>query len=252
MFSPSLKTLSSATGWAKTSLGQWVSLKNAIPYRDPEKGKYTDANLGADNFTKVELRTVKIGDTTFPVILFYHRRGLYRYEAISEGWMEIEECQAFVLKSWPVIIDDTKKDNESYVVDLPVHVFAAESYAALHTANIGQRMAEHVANAVKDGEVCNDKGQYKSKYSHEGTVTTKMSLLLFPVNDEGTRKVRFLLYTSQTSGYISDGLRRSGRSDYSGTERIKRDTAEFNERYFELPRTEFIEFFGTDPMKLIK
>lgn len=90
-----------ATGWLKNSSGQWISGKNKIPQDLGENqkllGNYESYGLGTDNFTSLEIKDVKIADSSYAIIIKKYRDGFYTYSSIEKGWNNKVSCKYYVV-----------------------------------------------------------------------------------------------------------------------------------------------------------
>ncbi|MDQ1164611.1 hypothetical protein [Flavobacterium sp. SORGH_AS_0622] len=90
-----------ATGWLKNSSGQWISGKNKIPQDLGENqkllGNYESYGLGTDNFISIEIKDVKIVDSTYAIIIKKYRDGFYTYSSIQKGWNNKVSCKYYVV-----------------------------------------------------------------------------------------------------------------------------------------------------------
>jgi len=90
-----------ANGWLKNSSGQWISGKNKIPQDLGENqkllGNYESYGLGTDNFNSLEIKDVKIADSTYAIIIKKYRDGFYTYSSIQKGWNNKVSCKYYVV-----------------------------------------------------------------------------------------------------------------------------------------------------------
>jgi hypothetical protein len=250
-------TLTSSKGWSKNHLDQWVELTGAIPYRSKtaiELSQFTDQKLGADNFTKLELRKVSIAGKTYPMLLIYRKVGGYLYPAIKKDWTEHVACRGFVFKSWPVILDDSKAENKAFKLKFPLYTFAEVQFAET-AGEIKSTLQSEIQTAVNTGALYDDGGEATidlSKAGLEGAAglpkmqsKAAFALLLFPVTSEGKRSVRFLFdYSMEIKDLVGNMLTRGGETGVLLDEKIGAETTEFEKWYFEVPREAFLAFWN--------
>ena len=238
-----IRELAPATGWTKDDSGTWRSLPKAIPYLRKNRGSGSDEKLGASNYTSIELRTVTIDGKVYPALAMKRNEGSWKYPTIKKDFFPFERQRLFVFHSWPTIIDESRKDNESYIVDLRVYTWAGSGF--------GSTMAESLGEQIQKKQTFDLEGRRKEDRK---TVDIKFSLLVFPVTDKGVRSVRFIFYTNEKDSSIRNynALRQSDMSDFFGDEEFERSTKEFDRRYFEMPREAFLEFFGSRPSEFPK
>lgn len=240
-------TLKSVSGWSKNHLGQWVELPGAIPYRSKdaiELSQFTDKNLGADNFTKLELRQVSVAGTTYPMLLVYRKVGRYRYPSISQDWIEYVSCRGFVFKSWPNVIGDSNEENKAYKLKFSLLSYIGIEFVG-NEGEIKSKIQSEFQTAINAGDTFDENGQNK-KTESKG----EFSLLVFPVTSEGKRSVRFLFDYSIVQTWVpkyiqSNALTRAGRTGAIFREEIGSELTEFDKWYFEMPREAFIAFWAT-------
>jgi len=84
--------ITEATGWLQNDAGQWLSRKNKIPTNFSGQDKvlidFEHYGLGEnrENFIYLELRDVKINDSTYTILTKKYKDGYYKYESINKGW----------------------------------------------------------------------------------------------------------------------------------------------------------------------
>lgn len=260
--SDALSTLSGVSGWSKNHLDQWKELPNAIPYRGKsaiELSQFTDKNLGVDNFTKLEMRTVTLGGKVYPALAIFRKVGMYLYPAIREKWVERTDCRLFVFKELPNILPEGKPDNTAFKVRFKPHTFA-EVHSVDLASSLNTKIQEELQTSIKAGAVYDDAGAAildLSKIAGElggGGDSMKMqsslrfNILVFPVLYEGKRSVRFLFdYDMKIDGVPGDTnfLSRAGETGGLYDERIGSETSEFDKWYFEAPRDAFLKFWSS-------
>lgn len=236
-----LKVLRHFVGWAKDSLGKWVSEDNVLPY--PFSAREGQAKIGIDNYKRLELRTVTIDGKNYPALVSIHSTLHYQYPALEMEPYYTDLCEVFVFHSWPKVIDDSRKDNESYIVKFTP--YASGRSASSKEEEADKDAAEAVGNFMRLQESFDLDGEENEP--HKGDQHTEFSMLVFPVNDEGKRSVRFLFYMNTTLKGTEGNWAKRSSIPFSD---IHLDTKEFNDHYFEMPREEFIAFFGKDPLTL--
>lgn len=251
-------TMTSVIGWSKNHLEQWVELPGAIPYRSKmaiDLSEFTDRKIGADNFTKLELRKVTISGKSFPMLLIYRKIGGYLYPAIKKEWMEHVSCRGFVFKSWPAVLEGSREDNKAYKLKFPLYTFAEIQFVEIG-GDIKTKIQAELQTAVNTGALFDDSGQATIDVSKIGfgdvSNLPKMesqgnfSLLVFPVTSEGKRSVRFLFdYSITLKEFKLNLLTRTGETGALFDEEIGSELSEFDKWYFEMPREAFIAFWAT-------
>jgi hypothetical protein len=94
--------LDEATGWMQSPSGEWIERKNRIPkYLSNDYEillDYDEYSLGVDNFIWIELRTIKIQDDEFYLLLRARYGGWYKYPSIEEGWSQNYQIEGYVFK----------------------------------------------------------------------------------------------------------------------------------------------------------
>jgi hypothetical protein len=251
-------TMTSVKGWSKNHLEQWVELPGAIPYRSKmaiDLSEFTDRKLGADNFTKLEIRKVTVNGKSYPMLLIYRKLGGYLYPTLRRDWTEHVSCRGFVFKSWPVVLDGSKEENKAYNVKFPLYTFAEVQFVEL-AGDIKSKIQSELQMAVNTGALFDDAGQATIDISKAGFGEVEnlpkmeskadFSLLVFPVTSEGKRSVRFLFdYSIVLKEIKLNLLTKSGETGALFNEEIGSDLSEFNSRYFEMPRDAFLSFWTT-------
>lgn len=119
-------SLTRATGWAVQNNGAWYSMNKEIPYADQrsDRDNYGQRSLGKDNFTKIELRKLMIGNKQYSVLIKMYRDGKYEFPLLKQDWEGYNSLDYYVFDSRILnrILPDSVEFNKSYAVDL--HVFA--------------------------------------------------------------------------------------------------------------------------------
>ncbi|MCO6147480.1 hypothetical protein [Flavobacterium sp. NRK1] len=94
VISPTAKgRIAEATGWLQNDSGEWLSRKNRIPvnFSGSEKILIDHEHYGLgennENFIYLELRDVKINDSTYTMLIKKYKDGYYKYESINKGWI---------------------------------------------------------------------------------------------------------------------------------------------------------------------
>ena len=60
-------------------------------------GNYESYGLGTDNFNSLEIKDVKIADSTYAIIIKKYRDGFYTYSSIQKGWNNKVSCKYYVV-----------------------------------------------------------------------------------------------------------------------------------------------------------
>lgn len=107
--------LINSNGWLKNSSGQWINSRNKIPQDLGENqkslGNYEKYSVGIDNFKSLESKDIKIGDSTFVILIKKYKDGFYTYSSIEKEWNNQNSCKYYVLsKSEFKKIKEIKKD----------------------------------------------------------------------------------------------------------------------------------------------
>ncbi|GEM_PF-5925692 len=246
MVSDAYATMKSVPGWSKNHLGQWVELPGAIPYRSKdtiELSEFTDKNLGADNFTKLELRKVSVAGNSYPLLIISRKVGRYLYPSIRRDWVEYVSCRAFVFRYWPTVIDEGKEENKAYKLKFPLHSYIEIQFA--ESTDIKSKLSSEFQTVLDTGSVFDEKGRNQKK-----ELSGEFSLMVFPVTSGGKRSVRFLfdysiIPTWMPQSLQSNTLSRAGTTGIIFREEIGSELTEFDKWYFEMPREEFISFWTT-------
>lgn len=117
-------SITKATGWAIQNNGAWYSMNSQIPFADQKSNSdtYGARALGQDNFTKIELRKLMIGDKQFSVLIKMYRDGQYEFPILREGWQSYYSLDYYVFDSKKLfkILPNAVQFNKAYAVNLNV------------------------------------------------------------------------------------------------------------------------------------
>lgn len=117
-------SIDKAKGWALQNNGAWYSMNNEIPLPDQKSNtnNYGARTLGQDNFTKIELRKLMIGNKQYSVLIIMYRDGQYDFPVLKEGWQSYASLDYYVFDSKKLfeILPNTTEFNKSYAVNLNV------------------------------------------------------------------------------------------------------------------------------------
>ena len=117
-------SIDKAKGWAVQNNGAWYSMGNQIPFADQKSNRddYGARALGQDNFTKLELRKLMIGNEQYTVLIKMYRDGKYEFPVLREGWESFYSLDYYVFDSRKLfeILPNQVTFNKSYAVNLNV------------------------------------------------------------------------------------------------------------------------------------
>ena len=149
-------SIDKATGWAVQNNGAWYSMDNIIPFPDQksDRDNYGARKLGQDNFTKIELRKLMIGNKQYSVLIKMYRDGQYEFPLLKQDWEGFKSLDYYVFDSRILkkILPDNVEFNKSYAIDL--HVFARGTIRNYTHKNWQSLLVGHVQD-VNLGEQVN-------------------------------------------------------------------------------------------------
>lgn len=178
-----------ATGWAVQNNGVWYSMKNEIPYTDQKSDRdtYGSRSLGQDNFTKLELRKLMIGNKQYSVFIKMYRDGTYQFPLLKQGWKGYNSLDYYVFDSRILnkILPDTVAFNKAYAVDL--HVFARGTILDYKHKNWKSILVGHVQQ-VNLGEKVNG---------------WNLVIAVYPIRNNGQEVCRFRLIKTFRNNYLA-------------------------------------------------
>ncbi len=106
VISPTAKgRITDVTGWLQNDSGEWLSRKNRIPVNFSGSEKilidHDHYAMGehSENFIYLELRDVKINDSTYTILIKKYKDGYYKYESINEGWVPQNSLRYYVFNT---------------------------------------------------------------------------------------------------------------------------------------------------------
>ncbi len=124
--SPVQSEITQAVGWAKQDNGRWLSSKNRVPFTDDmtNKSNAAERKLGQDNFIKLELRKVMIGNEQYNVLIKKYHDGEYEFPILQEGWYGYNSLDFYVFEGEKLkeILPHDIPFNEKYAVNLNTYV----------------------------------------------------------------------------------------------------------------------------------
>ncbi len=119
--------LTSAIGWVLQDNGLWTSANGRILLYDSEKNRTPDAleNLGRDNFKKMEIKEVLVGDDQFVVLIYYYTGGYFEFPDLRQNFNKTDNVEYFVFNSKKLdeILPENSNFNEPYAVNLEVYAY---------------------------------------------------------------------------------------------------------------------------------
>lgn len=96
-----LGQITSAKGWMIQKDGQWISRSNRIPICIENEYKslidYEETGRGFTNFVSYQFKEIKIDTTTYVILLYKSKTGLYKYPDIERGWIPYTSVYYYIL-----------------------------------------------------------------------------------------------------------------------------------------------------------
>jgi tetratricopeptide (TPR) repeat protein len=180
LLSEVVSTLDNATGWILQNNGEWVSERNKIPFKEYnlnliKRGRY---QLGRENFTVIEVRSVTIKDVVYSIIIIKYEDGKYDFPLLEERWQGFKNLKYYAFKEskWNNIFPDSIISNKPFAVNMQL----------LTSGTIPDYDEKpylyEIENAIQ-----------KAVYLQEESVNN-LIFAMYPIEIEGTKSVRFKLY----------------------------------------------------------
>ena len=180
LLSEVVSTLDNATGWILQNNGEWVSDKNKIPFKEYnlnkiKRGRY---QLGRENFTVIEIRSVTIKDVVYSIIIIKYEDGKYDFPLLEERWQSFKNLKYYAFKEskWNNVFPDSTIFNKPFAVNMQL----------LTSGTIPDYDEKpylfEIENAIQ-----------KAVYLQEESVSN-LIFAMYPVEINGEKFVRFKLY----------------------------------------------------------
>lgn len=122
--SDALAVLDDATGWVLQDNGSWLSEKNKILLYSSEQNLNADPHqkLGRQNFRKLELREVLIGDEQYLVLIIEYTDGYFEFPELRQNYQKTENARYIVFKASKLseIAEQKSTFNEPFAINLDV------------------------------------------------------------------------------------------------------------------------------------
>lgn len=238
-------TLDKATGYIYLGGGEWESAKNKIPFivtnksaeaaaeaaalkkseerkvRRRLKATSGEKKLGKENFKVMELRDMVLNGQAFQVLQVKYTRGRYEFPIIKEGFNTYETMDYYVFRSEQLkdVFPNPLVFNKPYIVNLKV--FVSEEIPYYYTKDVEAMISKKVRSSMYDRNL-------------ESFSTTNLLMALYPVVEDGEKKLQFNLIRSYNKDYVI-------RSYY------KKENLEelFHTKYYETEFDAFKDFIGS-------
>jgi len=180
LLSEVVSTLDNATGWILQNNGEWVSDKNKIPFKEYnlnkiKRGRY---QLGRENFTVIEIRSVTIKHVVYSIIIIKYEDGKYDFPLLEERWQSFKNLKYYAFKEskWNNVFPDSTIFNKPFAVNMQL----------LTSGTIPDYDEKpylfEIENAIQ-----------KAVYLQEESVSN-LIFAMYPVEINGEKFVRFKLY----------------------------------------------------------
>lgn len=211
--------LDEATGWVLQENGHWLSEKNKIRLYNSEQNRLADPKqkLGRQNFNRFELYEVLIGDEQYIVFVIKYLGGVFEFPDLRQNFKESENARyvVFHAKKLEEVLASASNFNEPTAINL--EVYCSDNIIDYDKKQLLSQIAYKISSVTKIGE--------PSKFT--------MILATMPVIVNGEKLFRFRyveLYNNE--------------SIYQKYLLPANKARHFERSYFEVPYTNFINFFG--------
>ncbi|MBN1651674.1 MAG: hypothetical protein JW857_10110 [Bacteroidales bacterium] len=224
--SEALSVLDDATGWVLQDNGSWLSEKNKILLYSSEQNLSADPlqKLGRQNFNKMELREVLIGDEQYIVLITEYADGYFEFPELRQNFQKTENAHYIVFKATKLnaIIAHMSIFNEPLAINLDV--FCSDNIIDFDQKLLTTQIAYNILRVAKMEE--------PSKFT--------MILAVMPtiVNGEKLFRFRYINLFNQESIYQKYLLP-------ANKDRL------FESSYFEVPYQKFVDFIRAPKIQQI-
>jgi tetratricopeptide (TPR) repeat protein len=212
--------LKTAIGWVLQDNGLWTSANGRILLYDSEANRSPDAleNLGRDNFQKMEIKEVLVGDDQYVVLIYYYTGGYFEFPDLRQNFHKTDNVEYFVFNSQKLdeILPENSNFNEPYAVNLDVY-----AYDDLHDFKAKDLDTKISFNILRTQEL-KLKSQFTAIFNLMPVITDGKKFYRF-------RLVKLLNKKSLYQKYLLD----------ENKDKL------FTRTYYEVPYKDFIDFFAS-------
>ncbi len=183
-----LSVIEHATGWSKQNNGAWYSMKNEIPFPDQKANKNNSGarTLGEDNFIRLEMRSLIIGNKQYSVLVKKYRDGEYEFPILKENWKPYHSLDFYVFPTTRLfaLLPDNVTFNEAYAVGM--HVLARGTIKDYEHKNwesvlVGMAEQTHLGERINGNDLI---------------------IAVYPIKNDGKEVCRFRLIKSFDNTYL--------------------------------------------------
>lgn len=211
--------LDNATGWVLQENGSWLSEKNKILLYDSEQNRLADPlqKLGRQNFERLELYDVLIGDEQYVVFVIKYIGGSFEFPDLRQNFHETHNARYVVFQASKLeeILASAKNFNEPTAINLDV--YCSDNIIDYNKKKLITQIAFNILRVKKMEE--------PSKFT--------MILAVMPVIVNGEKLFRFrYVNLFNTKNIYQKYLLPANNAKH------------FERSYFEVPYQTFIDFFG--------
>lgn len=212
--------IENAVGWILQDNGLWTSATGKILLLNSESNRNPDPieKLGKDNFDKITIKEVLIGDDQFVVLTIYYTGGYFEFPDLRQGFKKTKNAEYFVFnaKKLDEILPVNIKYNEPYAVNL--EVFAYDNLVDFDKKELDTKISYNILRTIE----LESKSQFTAV------------LAVMPVITNGKKFFRFRLVKLLN--------KKSIYQKYLLTE--NKDKL-FTNSYYEVPYKNFVDFIGS-------
>lgn len=220
-----------ATGWIKAE-DEWCSADRRIGGMniDGSRSEGPDS-LGLHEFRSLEWRIVEQGGKKLPVLIITQTDGSYVYPTIRRDWFTMPKATVLIFEKFPFIEPTKYEFGKTFMIEVDAIRWTGYDGLSLdgeHPGPIPEKQVQEIIgkSIVRPGE---------PDFRH------RFKMLVFPVEHEGKKKVRFLFeaYNVKERNSVYEKTRREvyGRKDLG-------DPKSLNSLYYETPFETFRDFFS--------
>ncbi|MFZ4508931.1 MAG: hypothetical protein ACOYON_14675 [Fimbriimonas sp.] len=224
--SPVLRRFDNATGWILAG-DEWVSADRRIG------GGGTDGprSLGLHEFRSLHWRTVELGGKKIPVFVITQTTGDYQYPAIREGWWIVQKATVLIFEKFPFIEPAKYEFGKTFSLEADSIRWTGYDILQINRPNPGQ---------IEESEIREIVGKSAARPANKD-YSYRFKMVVFPVEHEGQKKIRFLLecYNIKDRNGIGERtLRKAFPQDY-----LSVTPKALNSYYYETSFEAFRDFF---------
>lgn len=172
-----LRRLEEATGWIKAG-DEWSSADRKIG----GSGSEGPSSLGLHEFRSLEWRTVEHGGKKLPVLIITQTSGAYVYPTIRRDWFTMPKATVLIFEKFPFIEPLKYELGKTSTVEVDSIRWTGYDGLSLDGEHPGPIAEKEVREIIGKSIARAAEPDFKHRFK----------MVVFPVEHEGKKKVRFL------------------------------------------------------------